>query len=472
MTSEREPLAGRPGIAQILRERSGESFDLHERHLNAQMVRILKTLGFDRDYVRAEGAYLYDSEGRRYLDLLSGFGVFGVGRSHPRVVQALHEVLDAALPGMLQLGVSLLAGVLAERLLETLPDSLEKAFFCNSGSEAVEGAIKFARNATGRPGLVYCDRGFHGLSTGALSLNGDDVFREGFGPLLPDAHRVPFDDLEALERVLSRGDIAAFFVEPVQGHGVNVPGDDYLPEALRLCRAHGALLVADEIQTGLGRTGRMWAFEHWGIEPDIVLSAKALSGGFAPVGAILMTARIFDALFSNMVRAPVHGSTFSKNDLAMAAGIATLDVIEEEGLVANAARVGEGILADLRELASRHECIAEVRGLGMMQAVAFAAPEGIKQRAAWRALDAAQKGLFAQLVIVPLFEQHRILSQTAAHDLAVVKLLPPLCIGEDDRRWIVGAMDEVVGATRNVGGAIWDLGRTLASAALRTRAGR
>jgi ornithine--oxo-acid transaminase len=459
-------------IRELLKERAGEGLDLHDEHLNSQLVKVLRTLGFDRNYVRAEGAYLFDAEGRRYLDLLSGFGVFGVGRNHPKVVEALGDVLDARLPGMLQLGVSLLAGVLAERLLATLPDSIEKAFFCNSGAEAVEGAIKFSRYATGRPGLVYCEKAFHGLTTGALSLNGDEIFREGFGPLLPDTHRVPFDDLEALEAVLARGDIAAFFVEPIQGHGVNVPSVAYLPEAARLCRNHGALLVVDEIQTGLARTGRMWAFEHWQVEPDIVLAAKALSGGFAPVGAILMRRKIFDALFSNMVRAPVHGSTFSKNDLAMAAGIATLEVIEDEGLVGHAERLGEAILADLRGLAKRHACIAEVRGRGMMQAVEFAPPDSLKHRAAWKMLDAAQKGLFSQLVVVPLFNDHGILSQTAAHDLAVVKFLPPLCIGDEDRRWIVGAMDEVVGATENVGGAIWDLGKNLASAAIRTRSGR
>ncbi len=461
-----------PGIRELLTERAGQALDLHDQHLNSQMVKVLRTLGFDRHYVRAEGAYLFDAEGERYLDLLSGFGVFGVGRNHPKVVEALRDVLDAGLPSMLQLGVSLLAGVLAERLLATLPDSIEKVFFCNSGAEAVEGAIKFSRHATGRPGLVYCDHAFHGLSTGALSLNGEEIFRQGFGPLLPDTHPVPFDDLEALEEVLARGDIAAFFVEPIQGHGVNVPSDAYLPEAERLCRKYGALLVADEIQTGLGRTGKMWAFEHWGVEPDIVLSAKALSGGFAPVGAILMRRRIFDSLFSNMLRAPVHGSTFSKNDLAMAAGIATLEIIEDEGLVAHADRLGEALLADLRGLAHRHACIAEVRGRGMMQAVEFAAADGLKHKAAWKVLDAAQKGLFSQLVIVPLFDEHRILCQTAAHDLPVVKLLPPLCIGDQDRRWIVDAMDQVVGATENVGGAIWDLGKHLASAAIRTRGGR
>jgi ornithine--oxo-acid transaminase len=336
----------------------------------------------------------------------------------------------------------------------------------------VEAAIKFARYATGRPGIVHCDHAFHGLTLGALSLNGEDIFRDGFGPLLPNTHPIPFDDLEALERVLSRHEIAAFIVEPIQGHGVNVPGADYLREAARLCRDHGALFVADEIQTGMGRTGRFWAIEHWGVEPDMLLAAKALSGGFVPVGAVALSAEVFDAVFSSMVRAPIHGSTFSKNNLAMAAGIATLDVIERENLVENAAKLGESILDDLRALVDRYSFAEAVRGKGMMQAIEFGSPDGLKHRTAWKLLDKAQKGLFSQLVTVPLFKRHRILSQTAGHDLPVVKFLPPLVIGDADRQWIASALDAVIADTENVGGAIWDLGKNLASAALRTKAGR
>jgi ornithine--oxo-acid transaminase len=459
-------------VRDLLEQRSGQQFELHERYLNTQLVNVLRTIGFDRNYVGAEGPYLYDEQGERYLDLLSGFGVFAVGRNHPTVVQALRDVLDANLSSMVQMDVSLLAGVLAERLLGTLPDSLDKAFFCNSGTEAVEAAIKFARCATRRPGLVYCDRGFHGLSLGSLSINGDDIFRDDFGPLLPETHRIPFDDLPALERVLAQHEIAAFIVEPVQGHGVNIPSSDYLREAALLCRKHGSLFVADEIQTGLGRTGRMWAFEHWGIEPDMVLCAKALSGGFAPVGAVALRKKTFDALFSNMVRAPVHGSTFAKNNFAMAAGIATLEVLEDDGLVDNAAKLGEAILDDLRALVGRYSFVKDVRGLGMMQAIEFAPPNHLKHKAAWKLLDAAQKGLFSQLVTVPLFKHHRILSQTAGHDLAVIKFLPPLCIGEEDRRWIVRAVEATVADTENVGGAIWELGKNLAGAAFRTKTGR
>ena len=457
-------------ILDLVKERGGERFALHERFLNAQLVRVLQTIGFDRRYVRARGAYLYDEQGEAFLDLLSGFGVFAVGRNHPRIVAALRSVLEGELPSMVQMDVEVLAGILAERLVATAPQ-LEKVVFVNSGAETVETAIKFARYATRRSAILYCEHAFHGVTQGALSLNGDEIFREGFGPLLPDTHRIPWNDLDALERALAARPVAAFVVEPIQGHGVNVPGDDYLGEAARLCRAHGALFVADEVQTGLGRTGRMWAVEHWGVEPDMLLCAKALSGGFVPVGAVLMRRRVFESVYSNMVRAPIHGSTFSKNSLAMAAGIATLDVMTEEGLVENAAKVGEGILSDLRAIGERHDCVKEVRGKGMMQAIEFAPPDRLTHKAAWKILDAAQKGLFAQLVVVPLFQKHRILSQTSGHDQAVIKFLPPLVIGDAERQVIARAVDDVLGDTEQIGGAIWSFGKTLARAALRTKAG-
>jgi ornithine--oxo-acid transaminase len=456
-------------LLELLAQRRGESFALHERYLNTQHARVLRTIGFDRRYVRAEGSYLWDDEGNRYLDLLSGYGVFAVGRNHPTIVAALREVLEGELPSLVQMDVSLLAGILAERLVATFPGGLDKVFFCNSGAEAVEAAIKFARYATGRSGIVYCEHAFHGLTMGAVSLNGDDIFQEGFGPMLPGCRRIPFNDLAALERALAKRDVAAFIVEPIQGHGVHVAGPEYLREAGRLCRQHGTLFVADEVQTGLGRTGRMWAVEHWNAEPDMILMAKALSGGFVPVGAVGMRKDTFDKLFSSMVRAPVHGSTFSKNNLAMAAGIATLRVLKEENLVEHAAKLGEGLIADLRALIDKHEFLHDVRGKGMMIALEFGQPKSLSLRAAWKLLEAAQPGLFSQMITIPLFSRHRILSQVAGHGCNVVKFLPPLVISEEDRRWIRTACDEVIADTHKVPGSIWELGKTLAGHAIKAR---
>ena len=458
-------------IADLLVEHSGQNFSLHEEHLNTQIVRVLKTIGYDRVYTRAKGAYLYDQEDQEYLDLLSGFGVYAMGRNHPTVVQALKDILDHELPDMVQMDVSLLSGLLAEALLKRCPPKISKMFFCNSGTEAVEAAIKFARYTTKRDRVVYCEHGYHGLTLGALSLNGENVFREGFGPLLPGCASVPFNDLAALEKALQGRDVAAFIVEPIQGKGVNVPDDDYLPGVQALCQKYGTLFVADEIQCGLGRTGKFWAIEHWGVEPDMICMAKALSGGFVPVGAVAMTSQVMEAVFNRMDRAVVHGSTFSKNNMAMAAGLATLKIIEDEKLIENAAKIGGELMSGMQALADRYELFKAVRGKGLMIAMEFGSPKSLSLKAAWSMLEAANKGLFSQMITIPLFKNHRILSQVAGHGMNVVKFLPPLVINERDRDWILGALDEVIGDCHKVPGSIWDLGKTMAGHALKSKAG-
>jgi len=456
-------------MAALFAEHERDRFGLHARHLNEQMVRVLRTIGYDVGFVRGRGAYLYDRDGNEFLDLLSGFGVFAIGRNHPQVRAALESVLAAELPNLVQMDVSTLAGLLAQRLLARVPH-LDRAFFANSGAEAVEAAIKFARAATGRTGIVFCDHAFHGLSYGALSLNGDAIFRTGFEPLVPDCLKIPFNDLAALEQALANKRIAAFIVEPIQGKGVHLPDDDYLRGAAELCRKHGTLFIADEIQTGLGRTGRFLAVEHWGVEPDMVLLAKSLSGGHVPVGAVLTRKWVFEKVFNRMDRAVVHGSTFAKNDLAMAAGIATLDVVDSEKLIENAAAQGGRLLRALSAMIARYELLKEVRGKGLMIGVEFGAPRSLALKASWHALESASKGLFCQLIAIPLFKEHRILTQVAGHGSHVIKLLPPLVLTDADCERIERAFDAVIAAAHRVPGAVWSLGRTLVDHALKARA--
>jgi len=456
-------------IATLFTEREAERYGLHTRHLNEQMVRVLKTIGYDVGFRSGRGQYLYDRDGDRYLDLLSGFGVFAIGRNHPDLRDTLKTVLDSDLPNLVQMDVSALAGMLAERLLRRVP-YLDKVFFTNSGTETVEAALKFARSATGRPGIVYCGHAFHGLSYGALSLNGDGIFRDGFGPLLPDCVEIPFNDLGALENALASRQVAAFVVEPIQGKGVNLPEDGYLQGVQELCRKFGTLFVADEIQTGIGRTGRFLAVEHWGVEPDMVLLAKSLSGGHVPVGAVLTRKWVFDKVFSRMDRAVVHGSTFAKNDLAMAAGLAMLDVIEDERLIENAATMGERLVEAFQDMARRYELVKAVRGKGLMIGVEFGAPQSFKLKMAWNALEAMNSGLFCQLITIPLFKDHKILSQVAGHGIHTIKLLPPLIISDEDCQWIESAFDAAIADAHRVPGAIWSLGKTLADHAIKARA--
>jgi ornithine--oxo-acid transaminase len=457
-------------LADLIASRQTENFALHEAHLNTQMVRLLRAIGYDRHYVRAQGPYLFDEAGDRYLDLLSGWGVFAVGRNHPTVIGALRDVLELQLPDLVQLDVSVLSGLLAERLLRHTPGDISKLFFCNSGAEAVEAAIKFSRSTTKRTRIVHCEHAFHGLTMGALSVTGEKIFQDGFGPLLSHCTAVPFSDLDALDAALRHRDVAAFIVEPIQGKGVNIPDDDYLPEAARLCRKYGTLFVADEIQSGMGRTGKFFAVEHWGVEPDMVLMAKALSGGFVPVGAVAMRKPVMEAVFNRIDRAVVHGSTFSKNNMAMAAGIATLEVIESERLVEHAAALGGELIAELGALVERYEFLKAVRGKGLMIALEFGSPRSLGLKAAWGALELANKGLFSQMISIPLFKEHRILTQVAGHGMNVIKLLPPLIINGEDKAQIVSAMDSVIADCHRVPGAVWDLGKTLAGHALKARA--
>jgi ornithine--oxo-acid transaminase len=456
-------------VAEVLATRAGEAAELHSRHLNRQMVRVLRAIGFDRDWVHGEGAYLVDARGDRYLDLLSGYGVFALGRNPPAVRAQLERVLEARTANLPQLGVTVLPAVLAEELVRRAPASVDTALLTNSGTESVEGAIKMARAATGRPRILYCEHAFHGLTMGALSVNGNPEFRERFEPFLPGCDPVPFGDLDALSRELGRDDVAAFLVEPVQGKGVVIPEPAYLPEAQALCRRHGTLLCVDEVQTGLGRTGRFLALEHWDLEPDMILISKALSGGYVPVGAILASRTVFDRLFDSMERSVAHGSTFGQNDLAAAAGLATLAELDDRGLVERAGRLGDRLLELTRPLAERHEVVREVRGLGLMWAIELGAPSGGAPRRAWDFVERRQPGLASQLVVVPLFRDHRILTQVAGHRMNVVKALPPLVITDADLERFAGALDQAIAAFESLGRSMARLTFGMAWRSLRRR---
>src|SRR5262249_6913731 len=337
--NERAPFALQLQIADILRldmgfdlkeiiaARLGENYQLHEKHVNRTLVQAQRVIGFDKVYARAEGAYLYDMDNTPYLDFLSGYSVFNIGRNHPVVKKAIRDVLDLDLPNMVQMDCSLLSGLLAEAITKRTPPHLDAVFFCNSGTEAMEGALKFARAATGRKRAVSLASAFHGLSLGSLSLMGCESFTEGFGPLIEgfDA-RVPLDDLDELDRQLRARDVAAFVIETVQGKGCQTSSTDFFPRAQELCRKYGTLLISDEVQTGLGRTGKMFGFQHWDLEPDIITLAKTLSGGYVPCGAIVTRREIYQKTFSRMDRCVVHSTTFGRNNLAMACGLAALEV--------------------------------------------------------------------------------------------------------------------------------------------------
>jgi acetylornithine/succinyldiaminopimelate/putrescine aminotransferase len=448
-------------LKSLLSTRAGEGAALWARHLNPQTARVLHSIGFDRRWERGEGCYLYDQSGASYLDFLTGFGVFGLGRNHPAIEQAIHDLIDADLADMVQMDTPLLAGLLGENLTRRVPH-LERMYMCNSGTEAVETALKFARYYTGRPRILYCDHAFHGLTSGSLSVNGANEFRDGFGPFLPST-KVPFGDLDAIRLELARGDVAGLIVEPIQGKGVQVAPPGYLAGAAELLHARGAVLICDEVQAGLGRTGRFFSFEHDGVTPDLVTVAKTLSGGFVPVAATLGTSRIFEKVYSSLDRVLVHDSTYSHNNLAAAVALATLSVIDDEGLVDNAAKMGAQLIDALRNSAQRYELIREVRGRGLMIGIEFGTPTSLRLKASYTGLSLARKGLFTQMVVCALFESQRILTQTAGDHMDVLKLLPPLVSGSTEiERFMVG-FDGVMKSVHGGSRPVWHFAKGLAT---------
>jgi acetylornithine/succinyldiaminopimelate/putrescine aminotransferase len=453
-------------LKKVLEERKGENFTLHSKYVNPQLPRVLGTIEFDRFFEKGEGCYLIDEKGERYLDFLSGFGVFALGRGHPAIVQALHDALDADLPNLVQMDCALLPGVLAEQLVTRSHPGIERVFFTNSGAEAIESAIKFARAATKRTRILYCDHAFHGLTTGALALNGGREFRSGFGPLLPGADMIPFGDIAALRRELRRGDVAAFVVEPIQGKGVNLAPDEFWLEAQSVCRQYKALMVLDEVQAGMGRSGTFHCHEQFGITPDIITISKALSGGYVPVGAMLCSADVSDAVFSTMDRAVVHSSTFSQNQLAMVAGLATLAAFDDEDILDRVQRTGKAFTKALQPLVDRYEFLHEVRGMGLMIGLVFGEPTTPALRRRFRVVEALRSALFSQMIVVPLFHRHRILTQVAADNMNVVKLLPPLIAGDEEVELFADALEDVLRSAEDGSSLIFEFGKTMAKGSL------
>jgi ornithine--oxo-acid transaminase len=418
---------------------------LYAQSVNPQWVRLLDVLQMNVPFARCQGVELWRADGKRVLDFLSGYCVHNTGHNHPRIIAALKEELDRSGPVMLQSHVPELAGELALRLSESAGGRLKKVHFTSSGSEGVEAAIKFARAHTGRAGLVFAEGAFHGLTCGALSLMGNAFWREGFGPLLPGAKQTPFGDLKSLEAELSTKRHAAFFVEPIQGEGgIRIPDPEYLQKAQALCRRFGSLFVLDEVQTGMYRTGRFLAAQHFGLDPDIVILAKALSGGLVPVGAVLITDDVYNSVYSSLKRAIIHASTFSENGLAMRAGLATLDVLESERLGERASSLGKYLRQRLQQRLSGYEMVEEVRGLGLFCGIQFRAPRQLSLRAAFEAFKRIHPGMFGQMLVMQLFREKSILTQICGNNFLVLKVAPPLLVENEQLDEFVAKLDEVV----------------------------
>jgi ornithine--oxo-acid transaminase len=456
------------GILDEALARAEETNTLAARYLDPSLVDMLHVIGFDRRFVHARGSWLYDSEGREYLDFHTGEGFASLGHSHPDVRDALEAVLAADLTDGVQIHYSVLAGMLAEQLTGLLPDSLEATFFGSSGAEAVDSVMKFARAATGRPRLLSCDGGYHGVTIGPLSLVGDEFFQEGFEPLLPGCSRVPFGDLNALEAELRKRDVAAFITEPIQGNLVRMPPPGYLQGVQELCRQYGTLFALDEVQTGLGRTGTMFALDRDGLEPDFVTIGKALSGGYMPVSAMVTRRDIFQRAVGTLERSFVHQSTYGRNRLSMAAGLASLRIIERDELVANAERMGTLLIDGLRELGARYEMLADVRGSGLMVGIELGQPSSRTGKLNWRLVHMASGGLFPQLIVIPLHRDHHTITMAGGKN-DVIKLLPALTISEDEVNLFLERFERVLADVHGSSSHNWGIVREIATATLTRR---
>jgi ornithine--oxo-acid transaminase len=418
---------------------------LYSDAVNPQWVRLLDVLQMNVEFAHCEGAELFRPDGSRVLDFLSGYCVHNAGHNHPEIVAALKDELDRSGPVMVQSSVPELAGQLAWRLCHSAGGRLKKAHFTSSGSEGVEAAIKFARAHTGRTGLLFAEGAFHGLTCGALSLMGSEFWRQGFGPLLPETTQIPYGDTQRLEAELSTEKYAAFVVETIQGDGgIRIPEVQHLHQAQELCRRYGSLFILDEVQTGLYRTGRFVAAQHFGLDPDMVILAKALSGGLVPAGAVLFTDEVYNSVYSSFHRAMIHTSTYSENNLAMRAGLATLDVLEHENLGARALSLGQYLRQQLQKSLAGYEMVKEVRGLGLFCGVEFQAPRQWALRASYETFERINPGMFGQILVMNLFRDKGILTQICGNNFQVLKVVPPLVVKEEQINEFVRKLAEVV----------------------------
>jgi putrescine aminotransferase len=403
-------------------------FDDFSNYCSAPLANLLKFIGFDSTEVSARDCLVTDSRGDEYLDCLGGYGTMSVGHSHPHVVGRVKEQLDK-MAMWSRVFFNAPQAELAKRLAELTPGELQYSFFCNSGTEAAEAGIKFARAATGRTKLVSTIGAYHGKTMGALSVSGRDKYRTPFAPLVPDCVRVPYNDIRVLEEAID-DETAAFLVEPIQGEGgIIVPSDDYLKAAREICDRHGALLAFDEVQTGLGRTGKFWGCDWAGVAPDMMFLAKALSGGCVPVGAVVAHPRVWHIFNENPF---IHSSTFGGNPLACTAGLATLEVIENENLVERSQAQGEKLMTLLRQTQEKFpHCVKEIRGRGLMIGFEFTHED------------------IGGLAIAGL-AQRRVLAAYSLNNPRVMRFEPPLTISDEQIAWAASAFEEAVAQTADL----------------------
>lgn len=424
---------------------------LHKRYINPGLVNMFGLLNFDKKFVRAEGIYVWGEDGKRYMDFLGGYGSLNFGHNHPKINDFIHEV--ESFPNILQASLGTMNAVLAHNLAQLTPGRISRTFFCNSGAEAVEGSLKLARGASKKKRFIYCEQSFHGKSFGALSITGRNKYQEPFKPLLPGCVSVPYGDISALEEELKKGDVAAFITEPIQGEGgINIPPDGYLRQVRELTKKYDTLLIFDEIQTGFGRTGKIFACEYENVEPDIMCLGKSIGGGVMPLGAFTTTEDVWDKAYGGFERCLLHTSTFGGNTRAAAAGIASLQLLLDEDLAEKSRENGVYFLQRLQELQEKYPgIIKEVRGRGLFIGVEFnQMAGGFWDKLTGGALNKVSEEYMAAFVAAELINKYQIIAAYTLNNPNVIRLEPPLIVSKENIDQVVSALQDIFERNKSV----------------------
>ena len=425
--------------------RDRDAFEAYVRHVNPTLGRFLKLSGRGFRLSRAQGCVLEDDQGRRFDDWISGFGSLNLGHNPPAVLDALRRHLDGGSPGLYVEALNPFSGRLGEALVREAGKSFGTCFFSNSGSEAVEAALKTAIAATGRPTVLRAEGAYHGTTLGALACTGRGPYRDAFPGPLADFPEIPFGDVAALKSALAERPCAAFIVEPVQAEaGMRVAPEGYLAAAKAACRAAGALLIVDEVQTGMGRTGELFACRHWSVEPDVLVLAKSLGGGVAPLGATVFSLGLWEKAWPGLEVCEAHNSTFGGNPLSCAAAAAALAALRDPALLEQVRRRGERLFSSLRERLRKHPLVAEVVGLGLLGGIRLREPASEALR--WESLgvpDLAGKPAAAALAVERLLREN-VFAQICGHDWSVLRVEPPLIVDDETIDRFVDAVERSV----------------------------
>ncbi|MFC2130410.1 aspartate aminotransferase family protein [Bacteroidota bacterium] len=418
-----------------------KAHELYRNYINPDYIKLIEAFETDRLFVRSKGNYVYDSDKKKYLDCLSGFGVHNVGHNHPSIVGALKEELDRYSPTFLNIDAPKGAAKLAKTITENTHPELCRSIFANSGAEAVEVAIKTAKAATGRQMIISFTNAYHGLTSGAISLMNDN-YNDPFGRNTKSTAQIPFGNLIALENKLKEAKPAAFIVEPIQGEGgINILSDEFFMKASLLCKKHKALLIVDEIQTGMGRTGKMFATPFDIVVPDILVIGKALSGGLIPITTAITTKKIFQKAFSGPFKCNLNSSTFAEGSLATVAGQKTFEILSEENLCEKAKSNGDYALEKLLQLKNKHKIVKEVRGKGLLIGIEFHKPDSLAFKVVPNWIRAS---LFSYVIMAILLRDYYIISQPCSIAENVLRFEPPLNISKDEIDYFVSSLNQAL----------------------------